>query len=206
MRQVTSQHWQSGTLALGFCLLGLGLGAAPANGADDPSWSFSTSADDELLVLSSSGGLRGLRIQYRLQGDGRLAREIYYSGAPQAAFVDEAELSPIDIKLLMQLLVESKLPELTPESLRRSLGGPPVEVDDGAMVVLRVEFQSYQGAEQAEPAPLSATITMLSPESQASAYPNAPQPKALVALRTALDDYFDQSAAEVLYGPSAAEQ
>ena len=190
-------------LAVLLPLTGCGMVDAASEGR---SYQVSSSPNEEILFLAIQGGSGPFAPQYRLYGDGRLIREIVEKRTDEPRMSHEAQLLPEDIALLFQLAVDSGLPELDAASVRERIGRDPLTMSDGATVVLEMHFETYQKQGQSSETPFESRISMHAPKLQARHFPQLGEAQALVTLQEALDDYFSQSAAEVLYGKGRPSQ
>jgi hypothetical protein len=160
-------------------------------------YQLSTSPSEEILFLTTAGGTGPSLAQYHLYGDGRLVREIVYNRAERTPWkTDEVQLSSEDVELLFQLVVVS---DLTEDRIRQKIGRRPLRMSDGSTVVLQLRFDEYQRPGDAKAAPFAPRVSMHAPGLQVRFFPQLGEAKALGTLRTALDDYFTQPAAEVIY-------
>ena len=161
---------------------------------------MSTSPSEEILFLASQGGSGPYAPQYRLYGDGRLVREMVEKRTDEPWKSHEVQLSPEDIGLLFQLVVDSGLPELSASVVRDRIGRDPLTMSDGATVVLELHFESYQKRDESAATRFDPRVSMHAPRLQARHFPELGEAQTLVTLQEALDEYFSQSATEVLYG------
>jgi len=166
-----------------------------------PTYQLSSSSEEEVLFLTSAGGKGPHVAEYHLYGDGRLVREIVYNRSGRKPWkTDQVRLSSEDVELLFQLVVVSELPDLTEDRIRQKIGRRPLRMSDGSTVVLQLRFDEYQRPGDAKAAPFAPRVSMHAPGLQVRFFPQLGEAKALGTLRTALDDYFAQPAAEVIHG------
>jgi len=161
-------------------------------------YELSAAPEIELLSLYTSGGMSFYGPRYRLFGDGRLVREIRLKNLDRTLASEEAYLGPDDVRLLVDLIVAAQLPEMTPASLRASLGHEPEPATDASTSVLELRFETYQSPGGELHAPFTPRVMMLAPMLQARFAPGAPEPQGFITLREALDGYFPTAASEAL--------
>lgn len=167
---------------------------------DLPVYSVSTDPGVEILNLRFSGGSGRLTPEYQLYGDGRLVRRILDRVSREAVYSDEITLGLEDIDLLIGLVVESHLPELTEERFRSATGRRPMKSFDGSTVRLTVRFDSYASPGQESEGPFEAGVKMHDPVTQLRVFPDLREAAGLIALRDALDGYFEHSVVERIDG------
>jgi hypothetical protein len=180
----------------------LGCGPAGAGDGEPPTYRVSTDPTTEILYFSSYGGSGSFAPQYHLFGDGRLVREMVGKAfrKPQSGMSHEVLLDPTDVKLLMDLVVEAQLPDMTPERLQQAFGRRPMKMHDGATYVLRLRFESYTRQSKLVE-PYTAEVKMHSPRLQARVFPDVAEVQGMNTLIEAIDGHFPESAGKVIYGP-----
>ncbi len=174
-----------------------GCGLMSAAKEDTPTYRISSLPEDAVLEYGFHGGYGLTSPRYHLYGDGLLVREVIDKMTNRAVTTKELQLSLQDVDALMQMVVESGVPELTQHKIR-AVVGPGSLVQDAWMVVLQLRFESYQREGKAEIAPFEPKITMETPSLVAEAFPDFREAHALVALNEALEEYFEQSGTEAV--------
>lgn len=182
-------------------LLLLVLGCARrANGQGETTYVLSTSATEEILFLRPYGGIGALVPWYHLYGDGRLVRDIVHQRQQEPIYSHEVRLSSSDIELLFQLIVGSKIPDLTEQRLIEQTGRPLPQAFDASNVVLKLNFASYTRPGDSTNAPFTPRVEMHAPGYLAEVFPQISEIQGFVALVETLDGFFAQPAKQVIFG------
>ncbi len=190
-------------LSLSFTLLACR--AFATTDEERPDYQLSTSATEEVLFVRPHGVYGGLVPWYQLYGDGRLVRDIVHQGTQAPVHSHEVRLAPADIDLLFELIVTSKLVDLTKERLIDQAGGPLPQAIDAGTYVLTLHFDSYARPGQAEIAPFSTRVEMHAPWYLVKFLPQIPEVQGFAVLLERLDGYFSESASKVIFGSAEVE-